>query len=320
MSSMSVRIALWSSPPRPRLRNDTSICATSAVTGITTPLSRAAACTMPRSLWCRSIRKPGSNLRASMLAAFRSRIWLPARPPARTSIAGPMSTPCASSSTIASLTSSIVPATISWLAALTVCPAPVGPTWTMVLPSDWRMGSAVSKSSASPPTMIDRLASRAPTSPPLTGASRNRTPLACASPATRRAVSGRTVLMSMSSIPSRAMLRTPSSAMATSSTSGESGTTVMTTSASAATSAGDVPAVAPTATSFCTGPGDRLCTLTAWPARTRCSAMGWPITPRPMNPIAVTTSLLLVGGFLSVIRGGGSQKGDAKQVAGAIFP
>jgi hypothetical protein len=27
--------------------------------------------------------------------------------------------------------------------------------------------------------------------------------------------------------------------------------------------------------------------VTSWPARTRCSAMGLPITPRPMNPIAV---------------------------------
>jgi hypothetical protein len=33
--------------------------------------------------------------------------------------------------------------------------------------------------------------------------------------------------------------------------------------------------------------------VTSWPARTRCSAMGRPITPRPMNPIAAIDDLLV---------------------------
>ncbi len=79
---------------------------------------------MPMSLWCRSIRKPGSNCRASIEADFRSRMRLPARPPARTSRPRSPSTPEASSSTIASLTRAMMPATISWFAAFTVWPAP----------------------------------------------------------------------------------------------------------------------------------------------------------------------------------------------------
>ena len=46
-------------------------------------------------------------------------------------------------------------ATISWLAALTVWPAPLGPTCTIVLPTASKTGPASSKSAASPPTMID---------------------------------------------------------------------------------------------------------------------------------------------------------------------
>ena len=60
---------------------------------------------------------------------------------------------------MASASSWMLPATISWLAALTVCPEPAGPTCTIVLPTASSTGLAASKSSAAPPTMIDRLAS-----------------------------------------------------------------------------------------------------------------------------------------------------------------
>ncbi len=73
-------------------------------------------------------------------------IRLPASPPASTRIALVVSTPCASRKTIASATSSMVPATTSWLAALTVWPDPLGPTCTMVDPSASSTGSAASKS------------------------------------------------------------------------------------------------------------------------------------------------------------------------------
>ena len=98
--------------------------ATRPVTGSATPAARAADSAMPMSLWCRSIRKPGVNSRPSIVDAFRSRMRFPARPPASTSSPRSPSTPDASSSTIASLTSAMIPATISWLAAFTVWPAP----------------------------------------------------------------------------------------------------------------------------------------------------------------------------------------------------
>ena len=91
----------------------------------------------------------------------------------------------------------MLPATMSWFAALTVCPEPAGPTCTIVLPDRVEHGRAASKSSASPPTMIDRLASIAPASPPLTGASSTRSPALAPGLRHPTATSGRIELMSM---------------------------------------------------------------------------------------------------------------------------
>ena len=71
-----------------------------------------------------------------------------------------------------------MPATISWLAAFTVWPEPGGPTSTTVEPTASRIGFTSSKSARSAPTMIERVASTAPGSPPLTGASSTRMPAA----------------------------------------------------------------------------------------------------------------------------------------------
>ena len=51
--------AEWSRPPSPQARSEAISWATTAPSGITTPASRAALVTMPRSLWCSSTRKPG---------------------------------------------------------------------------------------------------------------------------------------------------------------------------------------------------------------------------------------------------------------------
>src|SRR5674476_1279848 len=91
---------------------------------------------------------------------------------------------------MASATNSIVPATISWFAAFTVCPAPEGPTCTTVLPTASRMGSASATSASLPPTMIDRVASTAPNWPPLTGASTTRNWRFAPAAATSLAASG----------------------------------------------------------------------------------------------------------------------------------
>ena len=108
--------------------------------------------------------------------AFRSSTRLPARPPDSTSRASTRSTSHASRKTNASATSSSVPATIIWLAALTVCPAPDPPTCTTVVPRLRSTGRARAKADAGPPTMIDKVPSIAPCSPPETGASRTSMP------------------------------------------------------------------------------------------------------------------------------------------------
>ena len=60
---------------------------------------------------------------------------------------------------------------MTWLTALTAWPAPIGPTWVIVRPIAARTGRARSTSAASPPTKIVRVAFRAPSLPPETGAS-----------------------------------------------------------------------------------------------------------------------------------------------------
>ena len=112
---------------------------------------------------------------------------------------------------MASASSSMLPATISWLAALTVCPEPAGPTCTMVLPTASRIGLAAAKSSAAPPTMIDSVGSTAPASPPLTGASTHAEAALGAGLGHPAATSGRMVEQSMCSVPGLALAKIPSS-------------------------------------------------------------------------------------------------------------
>ncbi len=90
--------------------------------------------------------------------------------------------------------------------------------------------------------------------------------------------------MSISTVPGRTPSNTPFGPASTSSTSGESGTIVMTTVASRATSAGLPATCAPARASVSTGPRLRLCTTSVWPALIRLSAIGRPIRPRPMKP------------------------------------
>ena len=66
------------------------------------------------------------------------------------------------------------------------------------------MGLTSSKSAGSPPTMIDSLASTAPASPPLTGASITRMPASRPAAARLAATSGRIEDMSMWMEPARA--------------------------------------------------------------------------------------------------------------------
>ncbi len=84
--------------------------------------------------------------------------------------------------------------------------------------------------------MIDSVPSRAPTSPPETGASNAAAPIWAAASNTIRATAGAIELMSISSIPALVPAITPFSPRYTCSTSGESGSIVITTSVRSATS------------------------------------------------------------------------------------
>src|SRR3989442_9728300 len=70
----------------------------------------------------------------------------------------------------------------------------------------------------------------------------------------------------------------------TASTSGVSGSIVITTVLCRATSAGDGAALAPALTTSSTGPRLRLWTINEWPLAIRFFAIGFPMTPSPMKP------------------------------------
>ena len=101
-------------------------------------------------------------------------------------------------------------ATTTWLQTLTTCPAPAGPTWTIVFPIAARIGFARSKPASLPPTMIESVPAIAPLSPPLTGASSISAPPAAARSASSRAVEGAIELMSIASQPGRSASKAPS--------------------------------------------------------------------------------------------------------------
>src|SRR6478735_11085868 len=181
----------------------------------------------------------------------------------------------------------MLPATISWFAALTVCPAPDGPTCTIVFPTGAKISAAASKSAASPPTMMDSAAFFAPASPPETGASRMRNPRSFASFASSAVTSGRIEEKSMIRVPGLALSNTPPSPASTSRTWGESGTMTATTSASRTASAIEVAPLPPTAISASILSWLRSLPMTSNPAFTRWPAIGPPMMPRPMKATVV---------------------------------
>ena len=190
---------------------------------------------------------------------------------------------------------------MSWLAALTVWPAPEGPTSTIVLPTASKTSDTASKSDFSPPTMIDSTPSMAPGSPPETGASSGFRPFSLACSARSVATSGRMVEKSIQVAPAAAEARMPSSPSSTFSTSGESGTMVMMTSAPSTASAMVAAACPPASARASALAGVRLKPRTVKPALTRFLAMGRPMIPSPMNAI-----VLLIG-VLPSLSGTGSQ-------------
>src|SRR5262245_64542709 len=82
----------------------------------------------------------------------------------------------------------------------------------------------------------------------------------------------------------------PSGPSAACSTSGASGSIVITTSLAAATARGEAAAVAPASTSEATAFGLTSCTVSRWPFLRTLRAIGPPIVPSPMKPTSVIAS------------------------------
>jgi hypothetical protein len=78
---------------------------------------------------------------------------------------------------------------------------------------------------------------------------------------------------------------TPSLPKSAASTSGVSGTMIKTIPTFSATSFEDPQAIAPCYCSSDTDAGIMSYTQTLWPAFKRCPAMGFPMIPKPMNPM-----------------------------------
>jgi hypothetical protein len=81
----------------------------------------------------------------------------------------------------------------------------------MLVPISCRIGIAAATSASAPPIMIESLASRAPISPPDTGASTAPSPFAAAALAIRLASDGLEVVMSIKMVPGLACARMPPS-------------------------------------------------------------------------------------------------------------
>ena len=175
--------------------------------------------------------------------------------------------------------------TAIWFAILQCCPAPAGPWSEMFPPSSESTGRARSNAAASPPAMMTSRASRAPTSPPETGASMASSPRADAAAEILRARTGLDVVMSTRSAPGRALSMIPPGARYVCSTSCGKPSMVMTTAASAAAAPAESRHCAPDSRRGSALALVRLKTRTGWPAARRWPAMLRPMTPVPMKAI-----------------------------------
>src|SRR6266566_2547111 len=156
----------------------------------------------------------------------------------------------------------------------------------MVFPRTSKSGMARLASASSPPTMIARRASIAPTSPPETGASSvwNGGRCAAARFAISRDAAGLMVLMSIARRPGCAPDAMPSGPKVTASTSGELVTIVTTMSERSATSFGVRTTVAPASARGFARSSVRFVTVTGKPALMAFRAIGEPMIPSPTKP------------------------------------
>src|SRR5215469_17422569 len=177
-----------------------------------------------------------------------------------------------------------------------------------------RIGSASLSVAASPPIMKTRFPSRAPQSPPVTGASRKRTFCFWQADEIFLTNEGEIVLETMYKLPDFKAASAPSfgssEAHRTDSRAGGSLTMVISTSLAAATSRGDLATVAPAESSFSAREVVRFQTVKRCPAFNKFMAIGRPIRPKPMKPIFRGTAAVFTIGLLAqaIVRCRGAKK------------
>src|SRR5882762_8867378 len=253
-----------------------------STTGSATPKRAAISRQMRRSLACRRTRKPAGKAPRTMLGARCTKYQLEPAPLPRVSISLSSGNPWACANAMASATASTMPAHMIWLLALAASPLPVGPRCALVRPSACRIGSARSKPAGVPPARMASVASRAPSTPPLTGQSRNSTPRGARSSAAGRAVSAPMVEQSSISVPD---FSPAARARATSSTSASADTHDTTTSMPAASCSRVAGAATPSSdASVRAFSAVRFQTALSIPARCRLRAMCVPMAPSPTRP------------------------------------
>src|SRR5215470_9764466 len=207
---------------------------------------------------------------------------------------------------------------IMLLIAFTVLPEPTGPTWKTFGPMALRTGLALASGSASPPTMMARVAARAPVTPPLTGASRKNTPRAFALGSIFRGVEGSTLLRSMRMVPGLARSTRPPASRYTASTSGDAGSEVNTTSEPSTTSWAERARRAPACIRFSMALGFMSKTSMGKPAFRTFPAMRLPMFPTPMKPTDRAIARLLdPDGEVGRLRGRGSIAPDGAVQTGS---
>mmetsp|Transcript_26393 Transcript_26393/g.102880 ORF Transcript_26393/g.102880 Transcript_26393/m.102880 type:complete len:226 (-) Transcript_26393:226-903(-) len=141
---------------------------------------------------------------------------------------------------------------VTWFPALVCCPHPAGPIWAIVPENVSRIGLTRSRTSCSPPTNTERVPFLAPTSPPLTGASRANFPAELAASDISTARDGSDVVISTMIPPLGRPVSTPFSELRiTSRTSLGNPTIVKTTSLFSATALGESICFAPSSSSGC---------------------------------------------------------------------
>src|SRR5215218_2703038 len=173
----------------------------------------------------------------------------------------------------------------SWLTSFTDCPSPTDPPQCATVdPIAASRDLTSSKRSAGPPAMISRSPRSARATPPLTGASSNRTPRPANRPSILRTASGPIVLMTTTTDSGDRVSAAPSSVNIASSICFAFTTIRTSASAPSAASRGEPARLAPSSTSGSAFSGRTSKTERSKRAETILFAIGAPIAPSPMNP------------------------------------